>query len=159
LLLFAYLFFPETDTVGLFSQPELNPKRQLAVTGVLETGSCSTTCRPKAKLYSVLKTFPLLSIDAFRFARGCWNCTAVLLGASLPEETASEALLPDPSIRGLRLPSQSSNRLSRRLLRKNIRNAQRALGVRTCTRSGWRRHFGPPAARHGGPIHLASHQL
>jgi hypothetical protein len=61
--------------------------------------------------------------------------------------------------RPIALPSQSANRLSRRLLRKYIRNALRALGFRTCTRRGWRRDFGPPAARHGGSIHLASTQL
>jgi hypothetical protein len=71
--------------------------RQLAMTGVLGTGSRSTTCRPTANVYSVVKAVPLLPFDLFRVACGCWNCTAMQLAGALPEATAGEALLPDPS--------------------------------------------------------------
>jgi hypothetical protein len=48
-------------------------------------------------LFCVLKIFHLLSLDHFRFACGCWNYTAVPIAAPLPEKTAGEALLPEPS--------------------------------------------------------------
>jgi hypothetical protein len=154
MLLFASRFFPETASVGRFTRPKCKQKRPLAVTGVLETGSRSTTCRPNANLYSVLKTFPLLSFDSSALlvdAGIVLHCCLRRCYRRRPQaQHCCQAHRAAVASRESPQPSSSA---------QEYQESSASLERSHLPLRGRRRHFGPPAASHGGPIHLASSQL